>query len=109
MSFPINLYYPEFPVYAEVIVHLQIGIAIVKFCTNFGYTVNIKTRQGIETMFYVSLLTWVIVLITRATYYFYTSYKILNFFYTEEGPFLTGACIGVGSMALVNLAMMVDC
>ena len=104
-----NLKYPEFPMFNEFVLVLQMSGAAGILLGQYGSMLDIKTESGLARMFYSTIVICFILISWRLIYFGWLSYKILKFFYQQEDyPFFIVAVVVLSAMTLLSLAFTDD-
>lgn len=106
---PLNIYYPDDTHYHEGIFLLQ-GAAWVAFsATVFGWTLDIKSRKGLDQMRFAVFLAWITIAWSRVLRYGYVWRALTLKFMSESDPFLFRlALTPVVCMTTFNIPVFLD-
>ena len=107
MVIPMNLYYSESAEYHEFIFLLQFAAAIAIACTNYGYTLNVKTADGLAKMKVVVTVTWIVMVYSRVTRFAIVGWSLLGLLRNNHMMYYAG----LGALCLMcvfNILITVD-
>lgn len=108
MIIPMNLFYPELPLYHEIVMLLQLVAGAAMMCQNYGYITDASTRGGRWRMFANSTFVFIAMLWSRAFRFGVLAWRLLVIFNHESFDLFVVGSIAVGLMSLLNLLMVYD-
>jgi hypothetical protein len=106
---PLNVHYPENTYYHEGVFLLQGAAFAANMFSQYGYTLDVKTRSGLRQMQATITASSAIMWWSRAIRYSYVWGSLLRQFYRDGDWTVLKLCaIPVLSMSLFNLAILGD-
>ena len=109
MVIPMNIYYPDHPLYHELVYLLLFAAAACLAVQQVSYTIDISNLSGLIQMFILSLIVAIILLYSRCFRFFYVVYKLLMIAYVDSAYVLAiGGIVGIIFMSIFNVLLISD-
>jgi hypothetical protein len=86
MTIPMNMYYGSDPCYHEFVCMLQFAAFIAIASLNYGYTLDIRTKDGLKKKKASVVVTWVVMAYSRCLRYIVVTAALMKTSY-EDGRF----------------------
>ena len=109
VAIPMNIHYPNNSLFHEGVCIVEFGIFVVFMCQQYGFTLDINTREGLTKMKISCTIVFVTVVWSRVIRYAYvwTSTLILAY---EDGNWFVLKCMAAPTifLTLFNLVVLKD-
>lgn len=106
---PMNVYYHDNPYYHELLFNLQFAAGVALGMQSWGYTLNVKTPDGLLKMKASVIFVWLTMMWSRVVRYCPISYSLLRTFWANgHHAMLYGGVVVIVCMGLINVLMVAD-
>lgn len=106
---PMNIYYPEDPLYQEMVFLLMFAGFSLQSLTMIGYTIDTSTICGVLLMESLAIGSWLIVLYSRIYRYSQLVKAIATMLYQDQAYFILSlSVVGIILMTVLNLLILFD-
>jgi len=110
LAVPMNMsQFNREPAFHEMIFLLQLAAAVAMGAQQYGYTLNVRSAEGLKSMKATVTLVFVTVLWSRIIRFVVLGYQLFMIFYSAGAmAFLYGGVVAVGLMSVINLLFFMD-
>mmetsp|Transcript_3444 Transcript_3444/g.10695 ORF Transcript_3444/g.10695 Transcript_3444/m.10695 type:complete len:339 (+) Transcript_3444:67-1083(+) len=109
MVIPMNILHGDNPWYHEFVFLLQSAAAIAMLCQSYGYTLDVKTAQGLRQMKRCVTVTLITIVWSRVLRFAFVGFKLVGALRAGGAPAaLYGGCLVLCTMGLINFLFTAD-